>query len=61
MLPLDDYARDEATDSVSENSRDQVGPSICYRDLGRNLEVQRYGEHHLDTISAFNHRVLRQV
>lgn len=57
MLPLDDNARNQATDSVSNHSRDQVSPSIRHRDLCCDLEVQRNGIHHLDTVLA----LIRQV
>lgn len=55
VLPFDDYAGDEATDSVSDDSGNHVSPSVCYRHLGRDLEVQGYGKHHLDTILAITH------
>lgn len=57
MLPFNDDAREKATNSVSEHSRDQVSPSISQRDFCCDLEVQGYGEHHLDTILAFSRQI----
>ena len=56
VLPLDYNARNKATNSVSDNSRDQMSPSVSHRDLCCDLEVQGYGTHYLDTILAFNAR-----
>lgn len=53
-VPLDDHARTKAADSVSKHSGDQASPSISHRDLCCDLEVQRYGEHYLYAILAFN-------
>ena len=60
MLPFNDDAGYEATDGVSNHSRDQMSASVSHRGPCCDLEVQGNGEHHLDTMLAFNCQLVHQ-